>query len=118
MVESEKEHGFLGAIKNGLGHISHIVSEIIFPQIAEGAEMVMKNIDDRIIRVENRILRKICSLIILGFGEIFLIFALLFFLTEYLGWSKAVAFFSIGIIVFVIGLLLQLGDSNRRIHGK
>jgi VIT1/CCC1 family predicted Fe2+/Mn2+ transporter len=78
----------------------------------------MKNIDDRIIQVENRIFRKISHLLIIWFGGVFLIFALLFFLIEYLGWSNAVAFFSIGITVFIIGLLLQLGDSNRRIHER
>jgi hypothetical protein len=118
MIEHEKEHGFMDAIKDGLGHITHIISASVVPTITEGAERVMKNIDDKIIRVENRILRKISSLIILGLGGVFLIFALLFFLTEYLGWSNAAAFFSIGIIIFVIGLLLQLGESNRRINNK
>ena len=36
--------------------------------------MVMKTIEDRIVRIEKRILRKISSLLIIGFGVVFLIF--------------------------------------------
>jgi VIT1/CCC1 family predicted Fe2+/Mn2+ transporter len=113
MIEHEKEHGFIGHIKEGISHVSHIISASAVPTIEEGARKVMKNIDDRIILVENRIIKKISSLIILGFGVIFLIFAFLFFLTEYLGWSYAVSFFSIGITIFVLGLILKLGEKNK-----
>jgi hypothetical protein len=113
MTEHEEEHGFMSKIKEGIGHVSHIISASVVPTIEEGARKVMKNIDDRILLIENRIIKKISSLLIIGFGLIFLIFALLFFLTDYLGWSKAVAFFSIGIIIFVIGLLLKLGEKHK-----
>ena len=52
-------------------------------------------------------------LILQQFGGVLLLFALLFFLREYLGWSNAVAFFSIGIIVFVTGLLLKVAEVRR-----
>jgi small-conductance mechanosensitive channel len=113
MVENEKKHGFMDIIKDGLSYISKIISASIFPQMAEGAEMVMNTIDDRLIIIERRILRKISSLLIIGFGGVFLIFALFFFLIEYLGWSSAAAYFSIGITVFVIGLLLKAIASDR-----
>ena len=113
MVKGKKEHGFMDRIKDGLIYIFKILSSNIFPQIAEGAEMIMKNIDNRIVLIEKRILRKISTLLIIGFGGVFLILALLFFLIEHLGWSKAAAFFSIGITVFVIGLLLKVGEANR-----
>jgi len=113
MVKSEKKRGFMDVIKSVLSYISQIISSSIFPQIAEGAEMIMKNIDNRIVLIEKRILRKISTLLIIGFGGVFLILALLFFLIEHLGWSKAAAFFSIGITVFVIGLLLKAGEANR-----
>jgi VIT1/CCC1 family predicted Fe2+/Mn2+ transporter len=85
----------------------------IFPPIEEGTERVIKNIEDRMMLIEKRILRKISSLLIIGFGGIFLVLALLYFLTEYLGWTNAAAFFSVGITVFVIGLLLKAGESER-----
>lgn len=113
MVEAEKEHGFMDMIKTGLSSVSQIISATIFPPIAEGAEMVMKNIEDRIIRIEKRILRKLCSFLIIGLGGVFLIFALFFYLVEFLGWSSAAAFFSIGITVFVVGLLFKIGESDR-----
>lgn len=112
MVEKKKGHGFMEVIKDILSYIPQIITTSIFPQIAEGAETIMKNIDDRILRIEKRIIRKVSSLMIIGFGLVFLIFALFFFLTEYLGWSHAVAFFSIGITIFVIGLLLKLRESD------
>ncbi len=113
MVECEKKHGVMGIVKDGLSYISQIISASIFPPIAEGAEMIMQTIEDRIMRIERRILRRMSSLLIIGFGGALLIFALFFFLREYLRWSNAIAFFSIGIVVFVIGLLLRIGDSDR-----
>jgi len=113
MVGYEKEHRFMGKIKDGLNYVSRIISASVFPQIAEGAEMVMNNIDDRIMRIEKRILRKLSSLFIMGFGGAFLIFALFSFLIESLGWSNAAAYFSIGVVVFVIGLLLRTGGPDR-----
>ncbi len=113
MVERETEHGFARIIKAGLSYVSQIISASVLPTMAEGAEIVMKNIDDRIIRIEKRILGDICSLLIIGFGGVFLIFALFFYLRDFLGWNNAAAFFSIGMTVFVIGLLLKIRDSKR-----
>lgn len=113
MVEKGKKRRFMDMIKDVFSYISNIVSASIFPSIVEGTEMVINNIEGRIIRIEKRLLRKISSLLIIGFGGIFLIFALFFFLTEYLGWNNAAAFFSIGITIFVIGLLLKLGEPDR-----
>jgi hypothetical protein len=110
---TEKESGFMDVIKEGLGYISQVISASIFSPILEGTEIVMKNIDDRIIRIEKRILRKMFSFLIIGLGGIFLILALFFFLVESLGLSKAMAYFAIGIVVFVIGLILKVGESNK-----
>ena len=43
------------------------------------------------------------------FGIIFLVLALFFFLREFLGWSNSASYFSIGMIMLVIGLLLNAG---------
>ena len=85
----------------------------ILPPVTEGVEIVMKKIEERIILIEQRILRKLASILVIWMGAVFLIFALLFFLMENLGWGKAAAFFSIGITVFVIGLLLKVGGYGR-----
>ena len=102
MAENEKGHGFMDIIKDGLSIVSQIITASILPPIAEGAEVVMKKIEERIMRIEKLIIRKLTSFLIIGVGALFLILALLFFLIEYLGWSHSVAFFSIGITVFVI----------------
>ena len=114
MVERKKEHGFMAVLREGLSQVAHIVAASVFPPIAEGAEFVMKTIDARILRIEQRILRKLSSLLIIGFGGVFLMLGIFFFLREYALWSNAAAFFSIGIIVFVIGLLLKIGESERQ----
>ncbi len=118
MVEHEKEQGFMSMIKDGLSYFSHIIAASIYTPMAEGTEIVMNNIEYRIRRMEKRILRKISSLFIIGFGGVFLIFALLFFLIESFALSKAEAYFSIGIVIFVIGLLLKLGESEREKNEK
>jgi len=82
-----KENGFMDIIKEGLGYVSKIITASILPPIAEGAEVIMKDIEERIMLIQKRMLRKISSLVIIGFGAVLLIFALFFFLTESLGWS-------------------------------
>jgi VIT1/CCC1 family predicted Fe2+/Mn2+ transporter len=113
MTEQEKKHGFMDTIKDVLSFIPQIISATILPPIVEGAEIVMKNVDDRIKQIEKRILRKILSFAIIGFGGLLLIFALFFFLVEYLMWNNSTAFFSIGITVFVVGLILKLSESDK-----
>ena len=110
MVEEKIEHGFLDTIKGGLRSVSQIISASIFPPISEGAERVIKNIEGRIIQIEKRILRRLSSLLIIGFGGVLLIFALFFYLRESLGWSNTAAYFSIGIVIFVIGLMIKAWD--------
>jgi len=112
MAENEKEQGFMGIIKDGLSYVSQIVSASIFPPIVDGAESVMKKVEERMLIMEKKILRKICSFAVIGLGVLFLIIALLFFLTEYLQWSNTIAFLSIGLIAFIIGLILKVGESN------
>ncbi len=111
MIENEKT-GFMDVIKNGLSYVSQIVSAGIFPKIEEGTEMVMNNIEKRIMLVEKRILRKLSSILIIGFGGVFLAFALFSYFGEFLGWSDTAAFFSIGMTVFVLGLLLKIRGSD------
>lgn len=112
-VEQEKKHGFMDVLKDGLSFISSIAAASIMPPVTEGANTIIKNIEEKMMLMEKRILRTIYSSLIMGFGGIFLIFALFFLLTDHFGWSNAAAFFSIGITIFVIGLLVKLGDTNR-----
>lgn len=109
MVEYKK-HGFIELLRDSVKYISQLIASGIFPQISDGAGMVMKNIEDKVILIEKRVLRKIFSLSIIGFGGVLLVFALFFFMIEDLGWSKAVVFFAIGITVFVTGLIIKLGE--------
>ena len=113
MVECENKMGFMYKIKDALSSIPNIISATIFPPIADGAERIMRTIEERIMHLKKRMLREISSLMIILFGGIFLVFSIFFFMIEYLGWSKTAAFFSIGITVFVIGLILKLTGSDK-----
>jgi VIT1/CCC1 family predicted Fe2+/Mn2+ transporter len=92
--------------------MSRIISASIVSPITQGAQTAMKNIDDRIHSLEKRLFRKLSSLVIIGFGVILLVFSFFFFLTTYLHWGNATALFSLGITVFVMGLLLKLGETH------
>jgi len=110
---TEKEQSLMDKIKSGFGSISNILFSSIFPPIVEGAELIMKNVEERIMQIEKKIIKKITHLLIIGFGGVLLIFALLFFLIENLSWSYATAFFAVGIIIFVVGLMLKIGETNK-----
>lgn len=114
MIKSEKRHMFMDMIRDKLSYIPNIISAAIFSPIKEGTEMVMQTIEKRIKQIEKRIWRNTYSLLIIGLGEIFLVFALFFFLIEYFSWTRSASFFFIGIIIFVTGLFLRLSlQSNR-----
>ena len=99
---------FIDKIKDGIVSIFQIICTGLFPQIEESAEIVMKKIDQRIIETERRILQKMYSLLIIWLGGVFLIFALFFYLTEFVGWNRALTFFSLGMTILVAGLLLKI----------
>ena len=107
-AKHKKKHRVMDKIKGGLSYISKIISTSILQPIAEGMKQVMGDIEDKIIQTEKRMLRSVSSLLIIGFGLVFLILSLFFFLKQSLGWSNAAAFFSIGITAFVAGLLLKI----------
>lgn len=106
---AENKKGYLDVVKNVLNYILKTISAgIVLP--IEGFEIIADNIENRIIQMEKRILRKMLSFFVISVGALFLIFALLFYLMEYMGWSKSVALFSIGITIFIIGLLLKVRE--------
>lgn len=85
----------------GIKSLTETISNVMFSPIYEKSEVIMNNL-------EKRIIRKMCSIITIGVGALFLVFALFFFLTENLGWNNPEALFSIGIIIFVSGLIIKL----------
>ncbi len=113
MVESKKEYGFMSIIKDGLNYSFQIILASIFSQITESINLIIKDIEKKIIQIEKRMLRKILSLLIILFGGIFLILGIFFFLIEFLGWSKTVAFFFIGLNVIVIGFMLKVAGYDK-----
>lgn len=113
MTKKIKKHSFIELIKKRLKYISQKISLDVFSPLAEESGIIMKNIDNRMLQLEKRVMRKIYSSLIIGFGGIFLIFALFFFIIEHFNWSSSLTFFIIGATIFVIGLLLKLKNSNK-----
>lgn len=104
-------YGLLHTIKQGLSYVPQIVSESLLPNIVKSGEVVLKRFDDRLLFIERRIIRKMSSLLVIGFGGVLLIFSLFFFFSD-LGLSNALSFLYIGVIVFVIGVLLKVMESS------
>ena len=109
---AKKKSRIMDTIKEWFSYITQIVSETIFPTIEQGAEKIMDNIEQRLLHIEKRVWKKVYSLLIIGVGLLFLVFSLFFYLKEYLAWNNTMAFFSIGIVIFIMGLLLKLRDQN------
>ncbi|HYD03037.1 MAG TPA: hypothetical protein VEC16_01945 [Alphaproteobacteria bacterium] len=106
-MAEHKEHGIFDMIKEGLRNLSQSVASNMFQPIVDKTEAVVRNVEDRLLLMEKRLLKKMFSAFIIGFGGLFLVFSLLFFLMEYLEWSTAGSFFTIGIIIFVTGIMLR-----------
>jgi hypothetical protein len=108
-----EEHGFMDALKVGLETMSKIVSAAVYPPVVEKAELLVKKVEGMMIRMEKKLIRKMAVMMIMAFGSLFLVFALLYSLIDYFGLSRALAFFSIGITVLVVGLLLIVFEPER-----
>ena len=105
MAKNKKTRDFLGTIK---GIVDYIAPKILASiSAAQAAEKVMQNIENCATRIGERMLRKMFSFAVIGLGLIFLMFALFFSLKEFLGWSNSAAFFSIGMLMLAVGLLLR-----------
>ncbi len=113
MTKGKEDRGFMDIVSDGLSAISKMIAASIFPHLADGAEMVMDTIDDRIVMIEDRILKKASVLLLTLAGAAFLVFALLFYLKESLRWTTATACFAIGICLFVAGLMMKVKEAQR-----
>ncbi len=118
MGKDESEHGFMDKIKTELSYIPQLIFLSVFPKIVEGAEIVMENIDNRIERIEKRILGKLSHLLVIWLGGVLLILAVFSFLIEFLGWSNTAAYFSIGLVVFTAGIMLKTGEVTKGPNDK
>jgi hypothetical protein len=107
---AEKEYGFMDAVKDGLENISKILLSSIFPQ--GNTESIIKNVENRIMKMEQRMLKKMWTMFMIGLGLVFLIFSFFFLLIEYFGLSRSLSFLIIGMVIFVAGLLLKVWESD------
>lgn len=114
MIEHKEKSEFVGIVTESLSCLSGIVSAGILPRILESTTRVMNTIDHRLAHVERRIVRKLYSFAMITGGGLFLLFSFFFLLTEYFGLSNAFSFFSIGLLLCMIGLMLTLGESDVR----
>ena len=109
-MTEKKENGFMDIIKDLISNLSHkILGNLIVP-IIDSTEIIVHNIENKIQKIQTSIIRKISYFLIIIFGAILLIFSLIFYLIEYLKWSKSLAYFSIGITIVVIGIILKIKD--------
>jgi hypothetical protein len=113
MDEFEKKKSFMGLIIEVIGSIGQIVTTSLVSPIIKSADGVMKNIEDRIMHLQQRLLKRIYIAAFMGGGAVLLAIATLFFMIEELRWSNALSFFSIGSIIFLIGLLLKFRESDK-----
>ena len=105
MGKDKKNRGFIEVVKDCLDYSAQKISANMAPPIIiEIVERIAQSLENRIISIEERLMKKMFSFVLIGFGVIFLVFALFFFLREFLGWSNSVGFFSIGIVMLAIGL--------------
>jgi hypothetical protein len=112
-MAEHQEQGIFDMIKEGLRNLSQNFASSMFQPIVDKTENAIRHVEDRLLLMEKRLLKKMFSAFIIGFGGLFLLFSLLFFLIEYLEWSVSGSFFTIGIIIFVAGIMLRaFGKDN------
>lgn len=103
--KKEKDHeGIIDKVKAVAG----TVSDILFPEIAKGAGEVLDTVEAKALVIETKLIRKLTAAATIGVAAVFLMLAGLFYLIEYQGMSKALAFLIIGVIVLVFGMYMQI----------
>jgi VIT1/CCC1 family predicted Fe2+/Mn2+ transporter len=107
MAEQKKE-GFMKLINDALNYVMELIMIKTSLYVNEGAEIITKIIEKKMMRLIKKIQIKMASFTLLLLGVIFLILALLFFLIENLMWSKTIAFLVMGVIIFIAGYLINM----------
>jgi hypothetical protein len=59
-------------------------------------------------RIQRKIMVELSSLVILMLAIIFLAIAAIYFLIEYLSFSKTISFLTVGIVILLIGLITRI----------
>lgn len=108
MAEQKKDSSFMKLINDILNYAMELVMIKTSLFVNEGAEIITKIIEKKLMRIQKKIQIKMASFILLLTGVIFLILALLFFLIENLMWSKTIAFLVLGVLIFIAGYIMNM----------
>ena len=96
MKKGEKKSGVLDAVKGGITAMSDVLFSKIFSQLQAS-----------LTKLEERLVKKLFSSMLVGFGIILLLIAGFFYLLEFAVVSKTTAFISLGAAFIIIGYFLK-----------
>lgn len=105
MTKKEDKHD---SMFDKIKTVAGTVSDIFFPQLAKGAGEILDTVESKALVIEAKIVQKLTAAATIGVAFIFLMFAGLFYLIEYRGISKALAFLIVGLIVLLFGMYMQI----------
>ncbi|MBS3083787.1 hypothetical protein J4423_03215 [Candidatus Pacearchaeota archaeon] len=102
----EKKRGFADYVSDGFNAVSEGVRRFAstkFDTIIDKAEWKLMGLQDRIIK-------KFMHTLFFGISAVFLSLSAFYLMKEYFNLSNTLSFFTIGILVFLIGIFIKLTE--------
>ncbi|MBX4212173.1 hypothetical protein KW787_01810 [Candidatus Pacearchaeota archaeon] len=87
--------------------MSEPVVSYAFNRVQDGVERIMNTVERRLTQIEDRIISKAASALLLVVGFLVLIYGGIYYLIESLGWSRGASFALFGAIIIVTGFTLR-----------
>jgi len=95
--------------KMGIGDYLKEFVKASFSRVLDGVQSeISGRIRESLVRFEQRIIRKMMAVLVIFAAVVFLALAFIFMFVEYFALSKTLAFFFIGVITLLIGIILNL----------
>ena len=109
----EKKRTFTDYVSQGIDAVSEGVRRFAstkFDLIIDKAEWKLMGLQDRIIK------KLVCTLFF-GISAVFLALSAFYLMKEYFNLSNTLSFFTIGILLLLIGIFIKLSEKRPYLHG-
>ena len=107
MIFRKRKDGFLDVVGSGLRRLYDRVSDVVEEGVEERMEIWAQRIEERLQRMQRKIMYTVAGGVAMGVGLLFLVGALFSYMIEYMHWSRTMAFLITGILVCVIGAFMK-----------
>ncbi|MDO8459680.1 MAG: hypothetical protein Q7S74_01090 [Nanoarchaeota archaeon] len=111
-TNKSNKNSIIDYVKEGASVLSGKAASYVSTRVKEEVGAFIDRIEQRIITIEERLLRNLLAMIIISSSIIFLALAVFFFMAEYLKLTNTISFLIVGIILLLVGIIIKGGKNK------